>query len=98
MAPRTVEVLKSTRVGKKYQARFSDGQTVHFGAKGISDFTKNKDPERRKAYLARHKANENWRDSSSAGFWSRHLLWEKPTLQGAAKALRSKGLEVSLRL
>ena len=98
MATRAVEVRASTRKGKKYQARFGDGKTVHFGAKGMSDYTKNKDPERKKAYLARHKANEKWHDKESAGFWSRHLLWEKTTLREAAKALRSKGIEVSLRL
>ena len=96
---RKVKVAKSTRPGKKYQAKFVsqiDGPTVHFGAAGMSDYTKNKDPERKKAYLARHKANENWRDKESAGFWSRYLLWEKPSLQEAAKALRSKGLNVIL--
>ena len=52
---KNVKVAKSTRSGKKYQAKFEDGHTVHFGAAGMSDFTKNKDPERRKAYLARHR-------------------------------------------
>ena len=56
-----------------------------------------KDPERKKAYLARHKANENWKDKESAGFWSRYLLWSKPSLQEAARALRSKGLNVTLQ-
>ena len=92
-----VKVAKSTRSGKKYQASFKDGPTVHFGAAGMSDFTKNKDPERKKAYLARHKANENWADKESAGFWSRYLLWEKTSLQEAAKALRSMGLHVTLQ-
>ena len=63
----------------------------------MSDYTKNKDPERKKAYLARHRANENWKNKESAGFWSRYLLWEKPSLREAAKALRSKGLNVTLQ-
>ena len=92
-----VTVAKSKRPGKKYQAKFEDGPTVHFGAAGMSDFTKNKDPERRKAYLARHKANENWKDKESADFRSRYLLWEKTSLREAAKALRSKGLNVTLQ-
>ena len=94
---RNVKVAKSNRPGKKFEAKFEDGPTVHFGAAGMSDFTKNKDPERKKAYLARHKANENWKDKESAGFWSRYLLWEKPSLREAAKALRSKGLNVTLQ-
>ena len=94
---KNVTVAKSKRPGKKYQAKFEDGHTVHFGAAGMSDFTKNKDPERRKAYLARHKANENWADKESAGFWSRYLLWEKTSLREAAIGLRSKGLNVTLQ-
>jgi len=31
-----------------------DNKIVHFGAKNMSDFTKHKDPERRKRYYARH--------------------------------------------
>ena len=45
---KNVTVAKSKRPGKKYQASFEDGHTVHFGAAGMSDFTKNKDPERKK--------------------------------------------------
>ena len=94
---RNVTVAKSNRAGKKFQAKFEDGPTVHFGSEGMSDYTLNKDEERRKQYLARHKANENWNDKESAGFWSRYLLWEKPSLREAAKALRSKGLNVTLQ-
>ena len=95
---RKVEVTRSKRAGKKLQAKLEDGPTVHFGQAGMSDFTKNKDPVRRKQYLARHEAKEDWADKESAGFWSRYLLWEKPTLRGAAAALRSKGLDVKLSL
>ena len=94
---KNVTIAKSKRPGKKYKASFEDGHTVHFGAAGMSDFTLNKDPKRRKAYLARHKANENWRDKESAGFWSRYLLWEKKSLREAAIGLRSKGLNVTLQ-
>ena len=75
-----------------------DGKAVHFGAAGMSDFTKHKDPKRKEAYLARHKANEDWANKESAAFWSRYLLWEKPTLRGTAAALRSKGLQVDLKV
>ena len=58
MAPRTVEVRASTRKGKKYKARFADdGKTLLFGAARMGDFTKHRDPERKKAYLARHNKN-----------------------------------------
>ncbi len=95
---RKVEVTKSERAGKKYKAQFEDGKVVHFGAAGMSDFTKHKDPKRREAYLARHRANEDWSDKESAGFWSRYLLWEEPTLRGAAQAMRAKGLDVRVNV
>jgi hypothetical protein len=50
---KNAKVAKSTRPGKKYQAKFEDGPTVHFGAAGMSDYMKNKDPERKKAYIER---------------------------------------------
>jgi hypothetical protein len=48
-----------------------------------------KDMERKKRYLDRHKARENWSKPgiSSSGFWSRWLLWNKPTLSGSIKDL-----------
>ena len=95
------EVTKSTRQGKKYMAKVQskDGtkNTVHFGATGYQDFTVHKDSERKAKYLKRHKANEDWTDPKTAGFWARHLLWNKPTLQASARELRSKGLQVSIR-
>jgi hypothetical protein len=95
------EVSKSTRQGKKYMAKVQskDGgtKTVHFGATGYKDFTQHKDEDRKANYLARHKANEDWTDPKTAGFWARHLLWNRPSLQASARELRSKGLQVSIR-
>ena len=55
-------------------------KSTHFGSAGMSDFTKNKDEERKKRYLNRHRKNENWNDKFSAGALSRWVLWNKPTL------------------
>ena len=94
-----VEVSRSDRAGKKWQARLESGKTVHFGASGYQDFTQHGDTKRRGSYLARHRPNQDWSKGGvgTAGFWSRHLLWEKPTVRGAAKALASKGLQVSVK-
>lgn len=86
---------RSTRAGKKYMVVLRDGgvrKTVHFGAAGMSDFTRHKDPARKKSYLARHKARENWGWSGrfSAGFWSRWVLWNEPSVRGSVAALRRK--------
>ena len=58
------------------------------------------DEARRKNYLARHDGagGQDWGDKGAAGYWSRWLLWEKPSLVGAARALRKKGVEVRLRV
>ena len=80
---------------KKYQVNFSDGSTVKFGAKGYSDYTMHKDPERMRRYLVRHRRRENWSNPKTAGFWSRWLLWSAPTLSGAKRIIRNKfGLTV----
>ena len=81
-----VIIKKSTNPEKKYMAIFYDDskkkvKTTHFGAAGMSDYTKHKDPERKKRYLARHKARENWNNYMSAGSLSRYILWGEPTLE-----------------
>lgn len=81
-----VIIKKSTNPEKKYMAIFYDDskkkvKTTHFGAAGMSDYTKHKDPERKKRYLARHKARENWNNYMSAGSLSRYILWGEPTFR-----------------
>lgn len=80
---------KSNRSGKKYMVTVvkSDGKkcTVHFGAAGMSDYTKHKDSDRMERYNQRHKSRENWGKSGicKAGFWAKWILWSKPSLGGA---------------
>jgi hypothetical protein len=78
---------KSPLKTKKWKAEFSDGKTIHFGAKGFSDFTLTGDETKKKAYIARHKVNENWTKSGlrTAGFLSRWILWNKPTILASIK-------------
>ena len=82
-----VIILKrSTNPDKKFMAIIGN-KTVHFGAKGYSDYTQHKDPERMKRYANRHRKRENWTKSGikSAGFWSKWILWNKPSLTGSIK-------------
>lgn len=69
--------------------KFEDGseRTVHFGSSDYENYTTHKDPERKARYIRRHERNERWDDPSTAGYWSRWLLWEKPTIAGAIEAL-----------
>jgi hypothetical protein len=54
-------------------------KTVHFGAVGYDDFTKTKNEEQKKKYLARHQKRENWNDYTSAGSLSANILWGSST-------------------
>lgn len=86
-------VLKrSTRAGKKWQVSTPSGKTVHFGADGYSDYTKHKDADRKDRYISRHRARENWRKSgvTTAGFWSRWLLWNKPSLAASISDIEKR--------
>jgi hypothetical protein len=84
-----IQLLKSKVDGKKYTAIFYNDETrskiktVHFGAAGMSDFTKHKDEERKQRYIARHSANENWNDYMTAGSLSRWILWNKPSVSAS---------------
>jgi hypothetical protein len=83
-----IKISKSTRSGKKLMAVFEDcntdrRKTVHFGAEGMSDYTKHRDPKRKKSYESRHSKNENWNDPTSAGALSKWILWNKPSLSAS---------------
>ena len=66
-------------------------KNVQFGAKGYSDFTIHKDEDRKKRYLSRHKKRENWNKSgiTTAGFWSRWLLWNKPSITASLQDIKN---------
>jgi len=72
-------VHQSDKPEKKMYAELEtdSGRTkrVYFGQAGATDYTLSKDPERKQRYIARHQKNENWSDPTSAGFWSRWVLW-----------------------
>jgi hypothetical protein len=83
-----VILKKSSKDDKRYMVEI-DGKTIHFGSK-LDNFTIHKDVLRRKYYIDRHKKNEDWNDILTAGFWSRWLLWEKPTIESAKKNIEKK--------
>jgi hypothetical protein len=94
-----VIIKKSTNTAKKYMAVFYEGnnnkrgkkiKTTHFGAAGMSDYTKHKDPERKQRYINRHKVRENWNDYMSAGSLSRYILWGEPTLRKSIEKYKKR--------
>ena len=76
---------KSDKPDKKYYIITNDNKKVYFGSSNYSDFTIHKDEARRQRYVARHEKNESkyWNKSGidTPSFWSRFLLWNKPTIK-----------------
>jgi len=89
-----VVIKKSTNSAKKYMAIFyQDGKkikTTHFGAAGMSDYTKHKNKSRKKRYMNRHRTRENWNNPMTAGALSRWILWNKPTLKASIDDYKKK--------
>tara|TARA_B100001027_G_C16214485_1_gene306739 strand:- start:311 stop:610 length:300 start_codon:yes stop_codon:yes gene_type:complete len=93
-----VIIKKSTNPKKKYMAVFYgniDGKkkkikTTHFGAAGMSDYTKHKNPSRKRRYLSRHRGREKWNDYMSAGSLSRYILWGEPSFRASVQKYKKK--------
>ncbi len=86
-------ISKSNRQDKKYMAIIDNKKTVHFGASGYSDFTtfdKEIRDDKKRNYITRHKKNENWTNPTTAGFYAKNILWNKPTVQASIKDTNSK--------
>jgi len=89
-----VSIHHSTAKGKKYMATVKDNKgkehTIQFGAKGYQDFTQTNDDAKKRLYLSRHKKREDWTDPLTAGFWSRWVLWNLPTLKDSIEDVRKR--------
>lgn len=91
-------IKPSHKSDKKFDAVIDNRKTIPFGQKNASDFTIHKDEERKQRYINRHSKRENWNDPTTAGFWSRWLLWNKPTITESIRDTNKKfpNLHVSL--
>lgn len=75
---KTAVLYPSSKADKKYMIYDPNNEKwVHFGAFGMEDFTKHKDKERRRRYLARAtKIRGNWKENPySPNNLSIHILW-----------------------
>ncbi len=70
---------------KKFKAVIDDERTIHFGSEGASDITLNRDKARKQMYIDRHRRNEGRSDPTTAGFYAKRALWNKPTKQDPSK-------------
>jgi hypothetical protein len=87
-----IKIVKSEKQDKKYDAHFITDSNrlkiVSFGAKGYSDYTIHKDPERKERYWSRHRG-DNLDDPMSPGALSWFVLWTSTTLRGGIKNYKS---------
>jgi hypothetical protein len=88
-----ISIKKSNKSGKKFMATFDTNgrkKVIHFGAGGMSDFTKHHDIQRRNRYIFRHQKDTKTGDPSRAGYLSLFVLWNKPSLQGSIADYRRR--------
>jgi hypothetical protein len=88
-------VRPSHKKDKKWDATFvyPDGhtKTVPFGARGMSDFTKHKDPTRKQRYLNRHSGmGEHWNQPDTPGALSKWVLWNKPSFRASVSDFKKR--------
>ena len=62
--------------------------------------TQHKDKDRKQRYIDRHKKNENWGASGvdTAGFYAKHVLWNKDTLTTSVDDLNKKFKNINIKL
>lgn len=78
---------------KKFFVITNTGKKLYFGQAGAEHFTEGHlDETRRRAYMNRHKKNENWNNPNTAGFWSYRYLWLYPTYKEAYENIKKKYL------
>jgi hypothetical protein len=93
-----VIIKRSTKKDKKFDAIVDGKKTVSFGAAGMSDFTKHKDPERKERYINRHKKKEDWSNPKTSGFYAKNVLWNKTSLQASVSDINKKFPKMKVKL
>jgi len=82
-------LTKSDKPEKKYVVEVEGAsgrrKRIYFGDSSAKDYTLHNPLERdekRRFYIQRHRATENWSDPETAGFWAKHILWgDTPSVQ-----------------
>ena len=93
-----IVITKSKTKDKKYDAIIDGRKTIHFGAKGYSDFTIHKDEERKDRYINRHKKTENWNDPKTAGFYAKNILWNKKSVKASVEDTNKRFKNIHIKL
>lgn len=90
------KISKSNKKDKRYKVVIDDKKTIHFGQQGGSTFVDHKNTQKKSDWIARHKVNENWTDPKTAGFWAKHILWNKPTVSASIKNVESRFKNINI--
>jgi hypothetical protein len=69
---------------KKLIALFDDGMKIQFGSKGSQTYSEGASEQKKNAYLARHKVNEDWSSHTPAAL-SRWVLWSSKSITEGIK-------------
>ena len=95
-----LHLVKSPNPKKKWRIEFSDGKHIDFGAVGYQDYTQHHDSKRKELYLSRHKSHEDWtlEGVHTAGFWSRWLLWNMPSIEESIKDINKRFKEEKVKI
>jgi hypothetical protein len=82
-----------------YNTKTNKIKTIKVGSAGMGDYTIfNKEQgekiadEHKERYINRHQKREDWTKTgiTSNGFWAKHLLWNKRTMQESIKDVIKK--------
>ena len=95
----TIILKPSAKPDEKFVA-LVDNRKIYFGAAGYSDYTQSQDDAQKARYISRHQKNENWTASgmTTPGFYAKHVLWNKPTLQERVRDLNRRFKQAAFKL
>jgi hypothetical protein len=79
-----IVLQKSPLENKRFRVYINNKQ-IDFGSSSYSNYTMHNDDKRKQLYINRHQKREDWTNPYTAGFWSRWLLWNKPTIEESIK-------------
>lgn len=86
---KTYVLRKSNKKGKRFEIIMGD-HSHHFGSDVGKTFIDGRSQKEKEAWIARHKNDKNWDNKHSGIFFSRFLLWNKPSLKEAIKDYEKK--------
>ncbi len=92
-----IVIKSSNKADKKYMAIIDDRKTIHFGQRGASDMTQHKSEDRKNRYITRHEKNEDWNNIYTAGFWSRWILWNKPSISESIRDTNNRFKNINIK-